>query len=153
MLKPRTQMLSKRGMRLTALVACAALFGVQLGGCYIRHAIPADEFAKLQTAEEIPVLVTNTNDEELSVDRGSRLAVRSMEGETQLVTPFHFQITQSQFVASDRDILLPLSQVDRYEVQELNIAVVVTLSVLAAQIVAGILTYVGLTAGKATIYK
>jgi hypothetical protein len=136
---PRTFALSTR------LVALALALSLPLAGCYNTYTVPPDEFRKLQSqsavrldgrlAEQLkegegekllarrgnePVTVTSDDRKQVAVSRETRLYVRSQGGRRYQITPFNFSMYSSQLVASDRDTLVPLSNLKSYEVDLLS---------------------------------
>ena len=154
--------------RPTAILALLTLATASLTGCYNTYRVPQDEFRKLQSAgaviedqklaavispEEVSnlekrgendlITVTDDKNEKVGVNRDTRLFVRSEGGRRYQVTPFNFSMISSQLVASDRDYLLPLTEVKSYEVDHFSTVktvVIVSAGVaVAAALIVGIL--------------
>src|SRR5690554_2582970 len=107
---------ARRTGRATALATTVAFLIATLSGCFNTYRVQQDEFAKLQTAEEVPRTVTSVSGDQVVVDRETPLYVRSVGGRRYPITPFNFKMTGSQLVASDRDTLLALGEIQSYEV-------------------------------------
>jgi hypothetical protein len=114
-------------------------------GCYNRYYVPMSELQKLQSSETGTATVQDTKNRTITVKETDRLAVRSVGGKRYPLTPFNFQITESQLVASDRDYILDLNSLrPQAEVERLNkwqTATLVTLGVLAIGGVLGLAVY------------
>jgi len=114
--------------------------------CYNTHIVPQEEFRKLQSRDAIPrdpklrdkltkeeisalenrgetesVLVSSVKGDKLTVGRESALYVRSQGGRRYPITPFNFSMVSSQLVASDRDTLLALDDLQSLEIDELSV--------------------------------
>ncbi len=125
--------------RIMALLAIVSLLTT---GCYNTYRVPEVEFRKLQSrqgvsqdsklaaaitdeaereklvnrAEGDSVTVRSLDNKEVAVSREARIYARSQGGRRYQVTPFNFSMYASQLVASDRDTLLPVSDVRSWEV-------------------------------------
>ena len=86
----------------------------------------------------------------VSVDAQTALYVRSVGGRRYQVTPFNFKLTDSQLVASDRDTLLMVNELETYEVDHLSTWKTVLLLAGAAGAVAGIIVGVIISADSST---
>lgn len=158
--------------RPTAVLALFALLAASVSGCYNTYQVPADEFRQLQSAgaliedqkaaaslsperiaelekrgENDTVTVTDDKSEKVGVNRDTRLFVRSEGGRRYQVTAFNFSMASSQLVASDRDYLLPLSEVKSFEVDHFStgktIAIVATGALIATGLIVGIVVASG----------
>lgn len=133
-----------------ALLTAASFAAGSLSGCFNTYRVAPEEFAKLQYPEEVPASVVTIKGDKVLVDRETNLYARSTGGRRYQVTPFNFKMSSSQLVASDRDTLLPLSDVGSYEVDlfnETNTIILISAGVLA---VAGLIVVTALTAGNKT---
>lgn len=124
-----------------------------VSGCYSTYQVPREEFAKLQRSEDTsPLEVVQTGDGEgVEVDRDTNIYVRSVGGRRYQVTPFNFKMTQSQLVASDRDTLLRLDEIDDYEVDHLSVGWTTTIVALGAAAAAGLIVAIIATSGDKTL--
>jgi len=120
------------------VVACFVLviFVSTVGnGCYNRYYVPWSELQKLQSSESGIEVVQDKEGRSITVKETDRLAVRSLGGKRYPLTPFNFQITESQLVASDRDYILDVTSLrPQAEVEHLSrwkTATLVTIGVLA----------------------
>jgi hypothetical protein len=134
--------------RWTACCALLCMFTVSTAGCFNRHGLSKEEFAGLQRADEVPKVVTAESGKQILVDRGTALEVRSLGGRRYPVTPFNFKMTDTQLVASDRDTLLMLNDLDAYDVKLLSTPKTVLLISAGVAVVAGIIVLTVVTAGK-----
>lgn len=101
-------------------VAVALLVTFTTAGCYNTYYLKQDTFAGLQKADVRTVNVDDTNGESVQVSDDSKLFARSTGGRRYQITPFNFKMTKSQLVASDRDYILMLDEIDSYEVDKLS---------------------------------
>ncbi|MFT7580285.1 MAG: hypothetical protein ACI9MR_001954 [Myxococcota bacterium] len=135
-------------MTSTALITAVAFVSMLLSGCFNTYQLTPEEFAKLQSAEEIPVTVTSQGGEQILVEKDTPIYVRSDGGRRYPVTAFNFKMTGSQLVASDRDTLLATAELDKYEVDvfsETQTILLITAGVLA---VTGLIVVTAITAGS-----
>jgi hypothetical protein len=132
----------------TALVVVSAL----ASGCYSTYTVPREEFARLQRSDEpTPLEVVKTSDGEgVEVDRDTGIYVRSVGGRRYAVTPFNFKVTDSQLVASDRDTLLRLDEIQDYEVDHLSVPWTATFIAIGAAAAAGLIVAIIATSGDKT---
>lgn len=166
-------------LRATALLTTLAFAAATLAGCFNTYRVSPEEFATLQTAEEIPVTVRTgavseactggastdadpmtdapaaTDEqcgggEQVLVDRDTSLYVRSTGGRRYQVTPFNFKMTGSQLVASDRDTLLSLGEIESYEVDVFNETNTILLISAGVAAVVGLVVVTAITAGSKT---
>jgi hypothetical protein len=134
------------------VVSTLFLFG-SIVGCYNTYRVTQVEFAKLQQAPAGNAQVQTVTDQagtEVAVAESTGIYVRSRGGRRYPVTPFNFQMSQSQLVASDRDTLLRMDELVSYEVDHLSTwktALLVSGGVLA---LAGVITAVIVTADTDT---
>ena len=63
------------------------------------------------------------------------------------MTPFNFKMTTSQLVASDRDTLLALGEIDKYEVDLFSDTQTILLITGGVVLVAGLIVVTAITAG------
>jgi len=133
--------------QLVAILSVIAFSCVSFVGCYNTYYVPKAEFERLQSAESIDAVVVVKTDEGdgVEVNKDTGLFVRSLGGRRYPVTPFNFRITRSQMVASDRDTLLALSEVDSFEVDHISIGWTATLIAVGAAAMGGVIAGVILT--------
>ena len=124
------------------IMALLAIVSFLTTGCYNTYRVPEVEFRKLQSRQGISqdaklaaaitdedereklvnrpeggaVYVRSLDNKEVGVGREARIYARSQGGRRYQVTPFNFSMYSSQLVASDRDTLLPVSDVKSWEV-------------------------------------
>jgi hypothetical protein len=152
------------------LVAC---FGMT--GCYNTYTVPSEEFRKLQSpaavrqdaklAESLKeeeakallsrrgneaVAVSTVDSKQVGVTRDTRIYVRSQGGRRYQVTPFNFSMYSSQLVASDRDTLVPLANLQSYEVDLLSTGKTAGVIVAGVAVAAGFIAVIVATAGSKT---
>lgn len=162
-------------LRPTALLAMLTLATASLSGCYNTYRVPTDEFRKLQSAgaviedqklaavlspddiaalekrgENDLVTVTDDKNEKVGVNRDTRLFVRSEGGRRYQVTAFNFSMASSQLVASDRDYLLPLSEVKSFEVDHLSTGKTVAMVSAGVILATGLIVGIVVASGKAS---
>ncbi|MSP93074.1 MAG: hypothetical protein EXR79_14950 [Myxococcales bacterium] len=158
-------------MRPTAMLLLVSLLAS--AGCYNTYMVPQDEFRKLQsraaiaedgklegkiTREELTrlqslgendaVAVTSERQELVSVNRDTRIYVRSQFGRRYPLTPFNFSMVSSQLVASDRDTLVPLADLKAFEVDHLSTPKTVAMVAVGAVAAAGLIAFIIQTAGQ-----
>ena len=136
-------------LRRTFSVLTAGFFALSLcvtSGCFDTYRFKPEEFAKIQTPEEIPRTLNSVGGEEVLVQRGNNTYVRSKGGRRYPITAFNFKMTRSQLVASDRDILLALGDIKSYEVDHLSTWKTVLLISAGVLATGGLITYTLLSA-------
>jgi len=138
----------RRGLGATAVVASFVFFIATVTGCFNTYRLTQEEFARLQSTEEIPLTVEASSGDMLLVERDTPIFVRSVGGRRYPVTPFNFSMTQSQLVASDRDTLLALAELESYEVDMFSETQTILLIAGGIAIVAGLIVVTALTAGS-----
>ncbi len=141
-------------LRATALL-CIGIVLLTSTGCYNSYRVPSDEFRKLQSAQAVAddgklegkittdertklvaraenesVEVKSEKEETVRVARDTKLFVRSEGGRRYQVTPFNFSMVSSQLVASDRDYLLPLNEIQSFEVDHMSTTKTIALTSL-----------------------
>lgn len=131
-----------------ALVTLVAFMGGALSGCFNTYQVAPEEFARLQASEEVPLAVTSKGGDKVLVDRETNIFVRSVGGRRYPVTPFNFKMTSSQLVASDRDTLLALGEIDKYEVDLFSDTQTILLIAGGVALVAGLIVVTAITAGS-----
>jgi len=138
-------------VRFTAAVTTLFFAGFTVG-CYNTYTVSKDEFAKAQRAPDDSRQVTLTDSEgtNVVVEDDTALYVRSTGGRRYPVTAFNYRLTQSQLVASDRDTLLALDELESYEVDHLSTWQTVLLASGGALAVAGVIVAIAVTAGTKT---
>ncbi len=130
----------------TAFVIVVFAAAMQMA-CFSTYQVPRDEFAKLQTTEQVPRTIVDEDGTEVLVEDQTALYVRTEGGKRYPVTPFNFKMTQSQLVASDRDTLLALQEIDEYEVDLFNTGFTVLWIIAGVAVVGGIIAATVVTAG------
>jgi len=138
---------SPRRLGATALVTAFFFMGSLLSGCFNTYQVTQEEFARLQSQDEVPLTVTAQSGEQILVDRDTPIYVRSIGGRRYPVTPFNFKMTQSQLVASDRDTLLALAELENYEVDLFSDTQTILLISAGVAVVAGLIVITAATAG------
>lgn len=134
--------------RLVSLITAATFLASALSGCFNTYRVTPEEFAKLQASEEIPLAVDTLGGEKVLVDRDTNIFVRSVGGRRYPVTPYNFKMTSSQLVASDRDTLLALGEIDKYEVDLFSDTQTIILIAAGVAAVAGLIVITAVTAGS-----
>lgn len=134
-----------KGIVLSTIIAFGA---ASVSGCFNTYRVSADEFAKLQASDQIPSVVQSKEGDKVLVDRDTNLFVRSTGGRRYQVTPYNFKMSSSQLVASDRDTLLALSEVDKYEVDLFSETQTILLISAGVAAVAGLIVVTAITAGS-----
>lgn len=130
--------------RLVAVLTAAAF----LAGCFNTYHLQPDEFARLQTDAEVPLVVKADDGTEILVDRQTSISVVSAGGRRYPVTAFNFKMTGSQLVASDRDTLLMLDEVADYDVQLLSTPKTVLLIAAGVVLAGGLIAFTISSADK-----
>ncbi|MFO0750936.1 MAG: hypothetical protein U1F43_35475 [Myxococcota bacterium] len=136
-------------IRPTAILAACAFVLPSVSACFNTYDVPREEFEKLQ-ASDVPLTVKSKAGEDVLVDKDTNIFVRSVGGRRYPVTPFNFKMTSSQLVASDRDTLLALGEIEDYEVDhfsELQTGLLIGAGVAA---VTALIVVTALTAGTKT---
>ena len=139
-------------MKLTAVVTALLFSSFAVLGCYNTYRVSKEEFERLQQKPAETAVVTVKDDEgrNVVVADGTRLFVRSEGGRRYPVTAFNFRVTESQLVASDRDTLLAVDGIAKYEVDHLSTWKTIGLASLGAAAAAGVIVAIIVTAGKKT---
>jgi len=132
-------------------VAVALLVTFTTVGCYNTYYLKQETFAGLQRAETPTVNVTDNSGEGVQVSDDSKLFARSTGGRRYQITPFNFKMTKSQLVASDRDYILMLDEVESYEVDKLSTWKTVGLISLGVAAVGGFITAMAIMYGSKQI--
>lgn len=157
------------------LVALALVTSFGLTGCYNTYVVPSEEFRKLQSPAAVrqdaklaetlkeeeskallsrrgneAVAVATVDSKQVGVTRDTRIYVRSQGGRRYPVTPFNFSMYSSQLVASDRDTLVPLANLQSYEVDLLSTGKTAGVIVAGVAVAAGFIAVIVATAGSKT---
>ena len=132
-------------------VAVTLLVTFTTVGCYNTYYLKQDTFAGLQKAETRSMSVTDSAGEAVQVSDDTKLFARSTGGRRYQITPFNFKMTKSQLVASDRDYILMLDEVDSYEVDKLSTWKTVGLISLGVAAVGGLITAMAIMYGSKQI--
>ncbi len=132
------------------LVALLMVFSVASMACYNSYHISMDQLKELQVAEQGQNKVATTErGRAVEVTPETRMFVRDQRGRKYPITPYNYQITQSQLVASDRDYIFMLDQLrDRGEIEQLSTWKTVGLITAGAGAVVGLIIVTIVTAGK-----
>lgn len=128
----------------------ALIFAMAATGCYNTYTFEREEFAKLQNPSTEEVVVQSVGGSSVAVDPQTAVYVRSVGGRRYQVTPFNFKLTESQLVASDRDTLLMVNELQAYEVDHLSGWKTALLLTGAVAAVGGIIVGVIISAGSST---
>lgn len=139
MLRYATRLISRTTARRLVALSTAVAFAVVATGCYNTYSFKREEFAKLQSPTSRVVVVKSKGDNDVAVDSDTSLYVRSTGGRRYQVSAFNFKLTESQLVASDRDTLLMVNELDSYEVDHLSTWKTVLLIAAGAAAVGGII--------------
>jgi len=137
---------TNNGIRLTALAAILAMFALTASGCFNTYRVTADEYRKLQTAEEVPRTIKSKGGTDVLVEETTNIYVRSEGGRRYPITPFNFKMTRSQLVASDRDTLLSLGEIAEFEVDHLSTPLTVGIISAAVVLAGGLIAFTLLSA-------
>jgi len=140
---------SRPGIRLVALTTAVA-FAVVSSGCYNTYHFEREEFAELQRIDKPVVIVKSKGGSKVAVDSNTALYVRSNGGRRYPISAFNFKLTDSQLVASDRDTLLMVNELESYEVDHLSTWQTILLIAAGAGAAAGIIVGVFLSADSKT---
>lgn len=135
-------------IRFVSMLTAVTFLASALTGCFNTYRVTPEEFAKLQASEEIPLAVDTIGGEKVLVDRDTNIFVRSVGGRRYPVTPYNFKMTSSQLVASDRDTLLALGEIDKYEVDLFSDTQTIILIAAGVAAVAGLIVITAVTAGS-----
>ncbi len=137
--------------RSVSLVLLIAFSAVSLSGCYNTHYLKQETFASLQRSDDPTATVADKEGKPVTVSNDSKLFVHSVGGRRYPVTPFNFKMTKSQLVASDRDYILFLTEVDSYEVDKLSTWKTVGLIGLGVGVVGGFIATMAIMYGSKSI--
>lgn len=132
-------------------VAVALLVTFSTVGCYNTYYLKQETFAGLQRTEAPTVNITDNGGEAVQVTDETKLFARSQGGRRYQITPFNFKMTKSQLVASDRDYILMLDEVESYEVDKLSTWKTVGLISLGVAAVGGFITAMAIMYGSKQI--
>lgn len=135
-------------LRFVSLITAATFIASALSGCFNTYRVSPEEFARLQGSDEIPLAVQSVGGEKVLVERETNIFVRSVGGRRYPVTPYNFKMTSSQLVASDRDTLLALGEIDQYEVDLFSDTQTIILISAGVAAVAGLIVITAITAGS-----
>lgn len=141
----------QRSPRRMAIVTALSILFFSAGavsGCFNTYELTQEEFQRLQASDEIPLAVDSKSGEKLLVDRDTPIFVRSVGGRRYPLTPFNFKMTSSQLVASDRDTLLAISELEDYEVDLFSDTQTILLISAGVAVVAGLIVITAVTAGS-----
>lgn len=131
------------------LVALLIALSMASYACYNTYYVTMDQLKELQSAESGESKIVDTEEgEKVEVEVATRLFVRDTDRRKYPITPYNFKLTSSQLVASDRDYIFMLNQLQhRGEIELLSTAKTVLLISGAALAVAGVIVAVIYTAG------
>ena len=145
--------LSHASIRRCVTLIIVVAFAVTTTGCFNTYHFKREEFAKLQRSTKPVVVVKSKGGSQVAVDRNTALYVRSSGGRRYPVSPFNFKLSESQLVASDRDTLLMVNELQSYEADHLSTWQTVLLIAGGAAAVAGIIVGVVVSAGDKATFK
>jgi len=148
MLRHVFQLISRATALRCVALATAVTFAVVSTGCYNTYHFEREEFAKLQRPDNPLVIVKSKGGSDVAVDSNTALYVRTNGGRRYPVSAFNFKLTESQLVASDRDTLLMVNELQGYEVDHLSTVQTVLLIAGGAAVAAGIIVGVIVSAGE-----
>lgn len=137
-----------KATRSVSFITLVTFLASALTGCFNTYRVSPEEFAKLQASDEILLAVDTASGEKVLVDRDTNIFVRSVGGRRYPVTPYNFKMTSSQLVASDRDTLLALGEIDKYEVDLFSDTQTIILIAAGVAAVAGLIVITAVTAGS-----
>jgi hypothetical protein len=130
----------------------AALIAVTMftSSCYSTYYVTMDDLEKIQSSEQGPRVVLNTEDgTKVAVESGSKLFVRDVDNKRYQITPYNFRMINQQLVASDRDYIFMMNQLKpKAEVDLLSTWKTVGLISLGVGAVTGLVVVTALTAGR-----
>lgn len=132
------------------LVALLVVLAFASSACYNTYHVTMDQLKELQTSEEGQnKVVVTAEGKSVEVNNSTRLFVRDTDGKKYPITPYNFKVTGSQLVASDRDYIFMLDQInDKGEVQLLSTWKTVGLITAGAGAVVALIIVTIATAGK-----
>lgn len=126
-----------------------SLFWLQ--ACYSGYAIQRDQLNAVQSGvKERSVEVESIDGEKLMVTEGTSIDVTDQDGLSYRLQPFNFKVTQTQLVAPEQDLVLPLGFIDRIEVRKLSTLGTVGLVGVGVAASAAIVVGIAATAGEDT---
>ncbi|MBM4386157.1 MAG: hypothetical protein FJ088_00365 [Deltaproteobacteria bacterium] len=137
-------------------VALIVLTSFTLVSCYNTYYISVDNLKTLQRCEQDKgcqnneITLNSIENEPLLIKDDTKLFVRSKGGKNYPITPFNFKMTeQGQLVASDRDYLLPVSDLEENgEVKYVSTFKTAGLIALGVAAVTGLIIAVIVTSGQ-----
>jgi len=136
------------------LVALLVALSFASFACYNTYHVSIDHMKSLQAAEGGENKVVETQESQnVEVKSGTRLFVRDTSGKKYMITPYNFKMTASQLVASDRDYIFMLDQLNgggEGEIELLSTPKTVLLIAGGAALVAGLIVVTVVTAGQKT---
>jgi hypothetical protein len=153
MLRYATRLISRTTARRLVAFSTAVAFAVVATGCYNTYSFKREEFAKLQWSDTPVAVVMSKGGNDVAVDSNTSLYVRSWGGRRYPISAFNFKLTESQLVASDRDTLLMVNELESYEVDHLSTWKTVLLITAGAAAVAGIIVGVFASADDKTEFN
>ncbi|GEM_PF-391444 len=161
-------------MRTAAILVILAMLA-PLSGCYNTYNVPSMQFRKLQSkqaiggdrqmantlkqaemeklmtrAETDSVTVKDEKTKLIAVTRNTKLFVRSQGGRRYQISPFNFSMNSSQLVASDRDTLIPLSDLKSYEIDLLSNGKTIGVIAVGVGLAVGFIVAIIQTSGEKT---
>lgn len=121
-------------------------------GCYNTYYVPRGELVKVQTRpEDGRADVQDVKGNSIEVKDETRLFVRSQGGKRYPITPFNFQMTESQVVASDRDYILSLEGLEENaEVDHMSTwktAILISGGVVIVGTIVGLIAWASVSSG------
>lgn len=121
-------------------------------GCYNTYYVPRGELVKVQTRpEDGRADVQDVKGNSIEVKDETRIFVRSQGGKRYPITPFNFQMTESQVVASDRDYILSLEGLEENaEVDHMSTwktAILISGGVVIVGTIVGLIAWASVSSG------
>jgi hypothetical protein len=130
------------------LVALLVVLTFTSLACYNTYHITMEQLKSLQTSDEGKEVVDTREAVKVEVVQDTRLSVRDVDGKKYPITPFNFKITSSQLVASDRDYIFMLDQLEpEADIQLFSTWKTVGLIALGMGAVGGLIAGIIATAG------
>ncbi len=161
--------------RFTVLTLVGIFACLSLSGCYNTYVVPTLEFRRLQSPEALmsdrvlqdkiddeevkklierptkqPVTVKTEGGTQVAVVTQTKIFVRSTGGRRYRVTPFNFRIAGTQLVASDRDTLMPLADIQANEIDLLSSGKTAGIIAVGVGAVAGVIAAIVASSGSQT---
>ncbi len=114
----------KTTLRALSMTAALCLACAAAAGCYTGHAVDRQVLVQMSVASTADA-VTSVQDQEgatVPVTANSVVMVTDNDGLRHALQAFSFEVSQTQLVAPDADMILGLSTIERIEVRQLSTA-------------------------------